>query len=196
MGQMNRRYFESLMADHDLSLRGLAQKMGMGHSQLSLTFSGARRLTLDEASQLSQLFGQPLHKIVENAGVTVRPVTGRRVPVLGAVNGDGTVTMNPADVIERAEAPDDLPGDAVAVQARTSNTPLDWLDGAVFFLREPNGIAPDVLGRFALCQIKSGPAVVAGVRRGYQDGTYRLVGTFSRDNAELTAATPILLTRN
>lgn len=49
MSSVNRRYFESLMADRRMSLRALAQKMVMGHSQLSLTFSGTRRPQLDEA---------------------------------------------------------------------------------------------------------------------------------------------------
>lgn len=78
------------MADKKMSLRSLAAKMGMSHSQLSLTFSGSRRMTLDEAAQLSQIFSVPLHTIVENAGVTVKGVGARRVNVIGAVNGDGT----------------------------------------------------------------------------------------------------------
>lgn len=53
MGEINRRYFEGLMADHRLSLRALAARMGMQHSQLSLTFSGARKLTLEEAAMLT-----------------------------------------------------------------------------------------------------------------------------------------------
>ena len=40
VSEVNRRYFESLMQDKDLSLRGLAKLMDMSHSQLSLTFSG------------------------------------------------------------------------------------------------------------------------------------------------------------
>jgi hypothetical protein len=196
MPEVNRRYFESLMADKRMSLRSLAQKMGMGHSQLSLTFSGARRAQLDEAAQLSQIFGVPLHDVVEALGVTVRPVAGVRVSVVGAVNGDGTVSMHGDTMIERTTAPDGLPGDVVAVQVRAPGTALDWCDGWVFFMREPRTVDGGSLGRFCLAKIKDGPVVMAAVRRGYQDGTHTLRGPFSADSVRLEWASPVLLTRN
>jgi len=104
MNELNRRYFDSLMAGKKLSLRALAQKMGMTHSQLSLTFNGARKLQLDEAAQLSSIFGEPLHRIVENAGVSVRPSSGRRISVAGVVRGYGTVEMHDDSVTERTVA--------------------------------------------------------------------------------------------
>lgn len=196
MSEVNRRYFESLMADKHLSLRSLAQKMGMGHSQLSLTFSGARRAQLDEAAQLSQIFGVPLNDVVEALGVTVKPLNGMRVPVVGVVNGDSTVTMHQPGVVERTTAPDNLPGNTVAVQVRAPGTALDWMDGFVFFVREPREVDPASLGRFCLAKIKDGPAVVAAVRRGYQDGTHTLRGPLSADSVRLEWASPVLLTRN
>lgn len=196
MADVNRRYFEALMADKRMSLRALAQRMGIGHSQLSLTFSGARRAQLDEAAQLSQIFGVPLHDVVEALGVTVKPLTGSRVSVIGIVNGDGTVTLHAPGVIERTTAPSELQGDIEAVQIRAPATPLDWMDGAVFFFKQPDGIDPAVQGRFAICKIKDGPHCVATVRRGYQDGTYTLRGPFNQDSVRLDWASPILLTRN
>jgi transcriptional regulator with XRE-family HTH domain len=185
MSEVNRRYFESLMADKRLSLRSLAQKMGLGHSQLSLTFNGARRAQLDEAAQLSNIFGVPLHDVVEALGVSVKPLTGTRVSVIGVVNGDGTVTMHAPGVIERTTAPDGLPGDAGAVQVRAPGTALDWMDGWVFFCREPREVDPASLGRFSLTKIQDGPAAMAAVRRGYQDGTHTLRGPFSADSVRL-----------
>ena len=44
---VDRRFFENLLADRNMSLRQLATKMDMSHSQLSLTFSGARRMQLE-----------------------------------------------------------------------------------------------------------------------------------------------------
>ena len=196
MTGLNRRYFDSLMANKKLSLRGLAQRMGMSHSQLSLTFNGARKLQLEEAAQLSNIFGEPLYKVVENAGVTVRQSSGRRVPVIGVVRGDGLVEMNEQGVIERTNAPEDLPSESVAVQCRTNATPLEWLDGWIFFCPKPDGVDPSCLGRFSLCRIKEGASVVATLRRGYQEGTFNLFGPFTRENVILESATPILATRN
>jgi transcriptional regulator with XRE-family HTH domain len=196
MTEVNRRFFESLMADKRMSLRSLAQKMGMGHSQLSLTFSGARRAQLDEAAQLSQLFGVPLHDVVEALGVAVRPVTGLRVSVIGVVNGDGTVSMHASGVVERTTAPEGLPEGIVAVQVRAPGTALDWADGWVFFMREPQGVDPGSLGRFCLVKIKEGPAAMAAVRRGYNEGTHTLRGPYSADSVRLEWAVPVLMTRN
>lgn len=196
MSEINRRYFDSLLAEKKLSLRGLATRMGMNHSQLSLTFSGARRMTLDEAANLANIFGVPLHKIVENAGVTVKLTNGRRVPVIGAVRADGTVEMYKSTTIERTTAPEDVPADSIAVQCRMAGTPLDWMDGFVMFLRKPDEIDPGSLGRVCLCRIKDGPVVLSMVRRGYRDNTFNLSGPFHQDSAVIEWASPILWTRN
>lgn len=195
MPEVNRRYFESLMEAKDLSLRGLAKRMGMSHSQLSLAFSGDRRLQLEEAAQLSSIFGEPLHRIVEAAGVMVRAVGGGCVSVIGAMRGDGTVDLYGDDVIERTSAPEGVPEDGVAIQARTGETPLDFMDGWVFFLPRPNGVDFAILGRFALCKLKDGPAVMASVRRGYRERSFNLRGTYNADSVRLEFATPVLFSR-
>jgi transcriptional regulator with XRE-family HTH domain len=184
------------MQAKDLSLRGLAKRMGMSHSQLSLVFSGDRRLQLEEAAQLSSIFGEPLYRIVEAAGVSVRPIGSHRVSVIGAMQGDGTVALHPDGVIERTTAPEGMPEDSIALQARTGGSALDWMDGWVFFCPKPDGVDSAILGRFAFCQIKDGPKVLASVRRGYQEGSYNLRGPFSADSVRLVSATPVLFSRN
>lgn len=196
MTEINRRYFEGLMADRKLSLRSLATKLGMGHSQLSLTLSGSRRLQLEEAAQLSQIFGEPLARIVENAGVPVRPSEGKRVDVIGSMVGDGTVAPTPPGTVERTTAPEGLPDDVQAVQFRTAGTPLEWLDSFVCFFRKPEGISPEAVGRLCVCKITDGPVVVANVRRGYRELTFNLTGTFNQESAPLDWASPILITRH
>lgn len=196
MTGVNRRFFDSLLADKKLSLRALAGRMGMNHSQLSLTFSGARKLQLEEAAQLSNIFGIPLHTVVENAGIAVKNPGGGRVKVIGAVRGDGTVALHEAGTVERTSAPNDVPKGSVAVQFRTASTGLDWLDGAVMFCKEPDGIDPGYLGRVCLCKLKDGPVAVAMVRRGYKENTVNLAGPFTQESAVLEWASPITWTRN
>lgn len=196
MADVDRRYFDSLLMDKGLSLRSLAQRMGMSHSQLSLTFNGHRKFQVDEVAALASIFGQPITRVIEAAGVAVRNGHAARVSVVGAVQGDGTVSLHPAGTIERTTAPPDLPENGIAVQARTAGTPLAWLDGWVFFAAKPDGVDPASLGRFALVQIKGGPAALATVTRGYQSGTHNLAGPFALPNATLEWATPITWTRN
>lgn len=194
---VNKDYFMNLMASRRLSMRALAQRMGMQHSQLSLTLSNQRKMTIEEAAKLSQIFGVPLHQIVLNTGVEVRPASGRRTSVIGFVGKEGTVTLNQPETIERADAPDDLPDDAVAVQFRTAESPLDWSDGWLAFFRKVNGdgVEPDAIGRLAFCKMRGGPSTIATVKRGYQPGTYNLTGFMQRQNVPLEYATPILVMR-
>lgn len=184
------------MQGKELSLRGLAQRMGMSHSQLSLTFSGDRKMQLDEAAKLSSIFGEPLTRIVENAGVAIRSFNHSRVSVIGAMHGDGIVAMHPEDVIERTSAPEGMPDDGVAIQCRTASSQLDWMDGWVFFCAKPEKVDQAALGRFCLCQIKDGPFVMASLRRGYQDGTVNLRGPYSADSVRLESASVVLFSRN
>lgn len=195
MSNVNKPYFLDLMQGRRLSLRGLAKKMNMQHSQLSLTLSGQRKMTLDEAAQLSQIFGVPIHEIVGNTGVVVRPVSGRRVSVMGFVGRDGIVTVNPPETIERTDAPANMPDDCVAIQCRTADTPLSWMDGFVMFSKKPDGLAPDATGRFSLVKIQNGPVVAATVKRGYREGTYNLSGPHQSENELLDWATPFVLAR-
>lgn len=178
-----------------MSLRGLAQRMGLGHSQLSLTFSGARRPQLDEVAQLAQIFGEPLSRVVEALGVSVRTPTGRRVSVIGAVTGDGTVAMHTPSTVERTSAPEDVPEGAIAVQCRTAGTPLEWADGMVMFSKALSSFDPSAIGRLALCRLKAGPVVLATIRRGYAEGSHNLVGFHTRENAQVEQATPVMLIR-
>lgn len=208
MGSIDRRFFDSLMANKRLSLRALAAKMGLGHSQLSLTFSGARRAQLDECAQLAKILDVPLHDVIEALGVEVKNER-RRVPVVGAVHGDGTVELygslqgsgivgtDKSIIIERTTAPDaDLPDDTAAIQFRTAGTLLEYFDGAVSFFRRPDGIAKDAFGRLCMVQIKDGPAAVGTIRRGYREGTWNIAGPHQRENAVIEWAAPLLLTRH
>ena len=192
---VDRRFFETLMASKKLSLRALASRMDMKHSQLSLMFSGQRRMQLDEATKLAEIFGVPLHKIAEAAGVADARSNGRRVSVIGAMQGDGTVDIYGGDVIERTTAPDGLPDGAVAVQAHTEGSPAAWMDGWVFFGSKSTEVEPDAIGRLCFAKIEDGPAVLATVRRGYRTGTFNLTGPYVAESVRLECASPVILTR-
>lgn len=133
MGSVDRRFFETIMASNKLSLRSLASRMELSHSQLSLTFSGQRRMQLDEATKLAEIFGVPLHRIAEAAGVADARSNGKRVDVLGALTGNGSIELYGEGILERTIAPDGLPDNVVAVQAHTADSPSSWMDGWVFF---------------------------------------------------------------
>ena len=188
----DKRFFKALMAQQKISLRTVASMMGLGHSQLSLTFSDKRRMQLDEAAQLAQIFGVPLARVAEAAGIPI----GRdaRVSVLGCMRGDGTVEMFAKP--ERSPAPDGLPEDVIAIQARTADSANAWLDGWNFYCQPPTDVAGDALGRFCYVQVVDGPVVMATVRRGYHPGTFNLSGPYAAESVCLEWATPVLMARS
>lgn len=196
MADVNKRYFEALMTNKDISLRGLAKQLGMSHSQLSLTFSGDRRMQLTEASQLATFFNKPLHEIIQNAGIAINTSTVHHVSVIGSLRGDGTVEKTARGTAERTSAPEGVPKEGAAIQARTAGTSLDFMDGWVFFVGMLGDVDPAIVGRFSLVQIQNGPLVLATVRRGYIENTHNLSGPFTRENVVIEAGTPVLFTRN
>ena len=187
----DRRYFDNLLQSHDISLRTLAKRMGMSHSQLSLAFSGARKLQIEEAVQIASIFGEPLSRIIEALGIQTTAMS--RVTVSSILRGDGTIEPNPEP--ERTYAPEGMPDGSYAIQARTAGTALDYLDGALFFARKSDRVDPESIGRVSILHIADGPAVVATPRRGYRSSTFNLSGFFTRDNAALVSASPVLWIR-
>lgn len=192
---VNKRYFDALMQDKGLSLRSLAKLMELRHSQLSLTFSGTRRMQMQEAVKLADIFNVPLSQVVQNAGIHGVTNAGRSLPITGLLRGDGTVDIHGKDVSETAIAPDGLPTRCSAIQARTADTPLAWMDGWVMFYEPRKTLDADIIGRFCFARIRNGPAVMATIRRGYQDGAYALSGPCTSENAILEWASPIIIAR-
>lgn len=187
----DKRFFKALMAQQKLSLRTVATMMGLGHSQLSLTFSDKRRMQLDEAAQLAKIFGVPLARIAEAAGISM--VRDSRIPMVGCLRGDGTVEL--LDKPERTQAPDGLPDGVIAIQARTADSANAWLDGWNFYCLQPTDVAGDAEGRFCYVKIVGGPSVLATVRRGYHLATFNLSGPYAAESVALEWASPVLLAR-
>jgi transcriptional regulator with XRE-family HTH domain len=187
----DKRFFRALMAQQKLSMRTVASMMGLGHSQLSLTFSDKRRMQLDEAAQLAKIFGVPLARIAEAAGIAM--VRDARIPMIGCMRGDGTVEL--LDKPERTPSPDGLPEGVIAIQARTADSPNAWLDGWSFYCLKPVDVAADAVGRFCYVKIVDGPVALATVRRGYHLGTFNLSGPHAAESVTLEWAAPVLMAR-
>ena len=193
---VDRRYFEGLMADRKLSLRGLARRMSLGHSQLSLTFSGTRRMKLEEASALASIFSVPMSDVIRAAGIELPPTGEMRVPVVGGMRSDGTIEPTPEGAAERATAPCQMPEDTAAVQIRTAGGAFGWADGWLLFFRKTGHVEPGCLGRLCVAQVAGGPMIVATLARGYRDSSFNASGFYQGESLRLEWAAPVVLTRN
>ncbi|NTE96731.1 helix-turn-helix domain-containing protein [Agrobacterium tumefaciens] len=192
---VNKSFFEDLLRDRKLSLRQLSKRLDVLPSQVSQTFNGKRRMQITEAVKIAQILGAPLNEVMIAAGIEEARMNARRCNVVGCMTGTGEVAVKEPDAVIRTLLPDGLPPDAVAIQARTDETGLSWMDGWLFFVCGENK-PEDSVGRFCRVQISGGPQVMATVRRGYESGTYNLSGPTSMSSKRLDWASPVLLTRN
>lgn len=191
---MDKQYFDGLLRDRTISLRGLARRLDILPSQLSLTFSGKRRMQLDEAVRIGQILGVPLADVAVHAGITAARSDVQRVRITGILRGDGTIAEQTA--IERTPTSFVLPAGAEAIHARTANSPLAWMDGWVLFTDERQPVRSDAMGRLCRVQIHNGPEVLATLRRGYKANTYSLSGPYDADSQRLDWAAAVLITRH
>lgn len=194
MSEIDREYFESQLKARRISMRSLATQLGIAHSQLSLTFSGKRRMQLDEAVRIAEIIGVPLHLVAERAGCGE---SRRGIDIIGFLGGNGEIEpFSPTAKQIQVKSSDELPADVIAFQARTAGTPLAWLDGTNFFAMWADQVEPEARGRLCFAKIHQGPMVMAQLSRGYEEDTYNLTGPYEAESVKLEYAAPILLSRH
>src|SRR5690606_20258949 len=85
---VNKRYFQQLLQDRDLSQRGLAKLMHLDQSSLVRAFQGKRKFKTQETAQLARILNVPLEEVLRNLDVEVpmmRLAKGGTVAVTGQV---------------------------------------------------------------------------------------------------------------
>lgn len=186
-------WFVSRIAARKLSQRGLAKLMGLDPAALSLALRGKRKLTLEEAAQLSVLLDVSTTEVLERAGIQTHGEN--KVKVIGYLKPDNSVQLAGTGLHEMVEAPPNVPANCVAIQARTAGSSAESIDGWLYFVSADHGNPALSLGHFALLAIKGNGMKLAHVRKGYKRGTYNLLSKNSDEvlqNAELAWASPVL----
>jgi hypothetical protein len=188
---INTQWFTDRLAERRLSQRQLAKLMGVDSAAVSLMLRGKRRMTLEEAAQLAVLLQSSTQEVLEAAGVPMNAV--RQVPVIGFKQADGTVVLTPEGTHDMVDAPPGLPGDAVAIQARTAGTDRQVVDGWLYYLSERQHNPDKAVDTYAMVAIKNNGLLMRHVKRGYKRGTYNLSDEFGRtqQNVELAWVSPV-----
>lgn len=189
-------FFASALATARLSRRKLARLVGVDPSAISLSLRGKRELRMHEAAAIAQHLGVPVTRVLEAAGISV-PHSEHGVPLIGTMDGNGEVQLLLEDAeAERVDGPGNLPAGSVAVMLKAAHRgPWDMLDGWLYYFLRPSGIAPDIIGTFAVVRVAaSGLTALRFVRRGYRPGTYNLDGLAvgGMENVHLDWAAPVL----
>lgn len=192
MTSVDQTWFTERLEHRQLSQRRLAKLMGLDPAAVSLMFRGKRKIALEEASQLAVLLDVPVTEVLERAGLHVHGE--RRIKMVGTLNASGEVSMSGEGAHDLVEAPPGVPSDCVAIQARTTGTDQEALDGWIYFVSNAHGSPGQTIGHLAMVAIKGNGVRFATVKRGYTRGTYNLINYRQEvtPNVELAWASPIL----
>lgn len=189
---MNTEWFRQLMAARKLSQRGLAKLLSLDPAAVSLMMRGQRRMTNQEAHQISVILGVPITEVLRQAGIEVVDDV-RVVQLVGFVDGNQLVTLFPPRTHDRVVGPADCPEGTYALQRRDSTSPKD---GWLCFV-SPTQDEPQIhLGDFCCVALENGEHVMAFVQRGYRTGTFNLLhsmtGAAMRTDAKVVWASKVL----
>ncbi len=188
---MNTEWFRQLLATRKLSQRGLAKLLELDPAAVSLMLRGQRKMTNEEAHQVSMILGVPITEVLRQAGIEVTDDV-RRVKVTGYVDKESEVTLFPKRTHDRVVGPADCPDGTYALQIRYPNSPKD---GWMYFVSPSEDDPRAHLGQLCCVAVSSGEHLVGFVNRGYRSGTCNLVrgnGAALRTDADLTWASRIL----
>jgi len=158
------------MKARKLSGRDVAKIMGVNASALSLMLRGHRKITNEEALQLSSLLNAPVSEVLRQAGVKVLDDVVQ-IRITGYIDQAMTVTFFPANTYDTVLGPADCPTNSYALQLRVNNNPVD---GWIYFVEPNQASVADKIGQLCVIATATGEALVGIIYRGYRSGTYNV----------------------
>ncbi|MGZ2448272.1 transcriptional regulator with XRE-family HTH domain [Rhizobium ruizarguesonis] len=202
MAEIDSAWFQNQLKDNGKSLRGLARHLEIDPSAVSRTFSGQRRMTMEEATQIALFLGLPVTEVMKHAGISM-DAEGAATRILLAAFIDETGTMQrlteprplPATVIEKAQLAigSGYRKQVIAAQIRASSGPLSIWDDAVLLFNHTDVVEPAAIGSLSICRVRGGKQILAKVDRARKTGEASVVSPAGKiEDAILETATPII----
>lgn len=192
MSKVNQEWFRERLRVIKMSQRTLAKKVGLDPASMSNTFSGKRRMTMEEAREIASHLMLPVTEVMRQAGIDVLDDV-RRIPVAGYIGAKGQVTLLPNGTHDTVIAPADTPTGSFALQMRRVNA---IEDGWLYFVSGTQRSALECVDRLSLVALDDGRLLKGVVRRGYKKDTYNLVviseGEQVLENCKIAWGAPIV----
>ena len=188
---MNTEWFRQLLAAKKLSQRKLAKLLELDPAAVSLMLRGQRKMTNEEAHQISVILGVAITEVLRQAGIEVTDDV-RRVKVTGWVDKASAVTLFPKRTHDKVVGPADCPEGTYALQVRNANSPKD---GWMLFVSPAEEDPRAHLGQLCCVALTTGEHLIAFVNRGYRTGTFNLVrgnGEMIRTDADVAWSSRVL----
>jgi len=202
MAEIDGEWFHDRLKDTGKSLRALARHLEKDPSAVSRTFSGNRRMTMEEATQIAVFLGVPVSEVMKHAGIA-RDVDGipTRILLAAIINEDGVLQMLPEprplpqSVIEKAQLAigNQYNKQVIAAQVRAASGALSIWDDAVLLFSHTDMVDPAAIGSLSICRLRDGKQILAKVDRARKTGEASVVSPAGKiEDAILSTATPII----
>ncbi|GEM_PF-1011653 len=202
MAAIDGDWFHARLKDTGKSLRALARHMDSDPSAVSRTFSGHRRMRMDEATQIAGFLGVSLADVMKHAGITAEADGPQaRIVLAATINESGVIEMLPepkplpASVVEKAQLAvgGHYNRQVVAAQIRASSGALAIWDDAVLLFSQTDMVDASAIGALSICRLRDGRQVLAKVERARKTGEANLVSPAGKsEEVALLAASPII----
>ena len=144
-------WFREKLTELSMSQRQLARELGLDPAAVSYMINGKRRVSIEEAKRISDVFGIPTTEVMRQVGVEVDD-DGVYVPI-GAYTTDGCQvhTLDHGGMPNKVLAPPDVGKRSFVIQDRSAGSPRDgWL-----MFTSSEAMPPDLaLNRLALISIQ------------------------------------------
>lgn len=165
---VNTEWFRTILAEREMSMRGLAKKMELDPASVSLMLRGMRRMTTAEANKIATILGVQVTEVLRQAGVPVSQ-DAHNVPLVGTIDAHGKVKALKST--DRQMAPHDVPTDGMALQVRC---PSSAADGWIVFCSSAKSPPDTSLERLCVARLANGVSVFGTLRKGYEKNTYNI----------------------
>lgn len=208
MAEIDGDWFHNQLDDRGQSLRALARHLGKDASAVSRTFSGKRRMTMEEAAEIAAFLGVPVTEVMHHAGITGRAGTledrerlGPKILLSATIGEDGEVRSLaepqplPQAVLDKAQLSIGAGRNRaiIAAQVRASSGPLSIWDDAVLLFAPADSIEPGAIGALSICGLTSGKQILAKLDRARKTGEARVVSPAGKiEEVVLVTAAPVL----
>jgi transcriptional regulator with XRE-family HTH domain len=202
MAEIDGEWFHDRLKDTGKSLRALARHLEKDPSAVSRTFSGSRRMTMEEATQIAVFLGVPVSEVMKHAGIA-RDADGipTRILLAAIIDENGVMQMLPEprplpqSVIEKAQLAigNQYNKQIIAAQVRASSGALSIWDDAVLLFSHTDMVDPAAIGSLSICRLRDGKQILAKVDRARKTGEASVVSPAGKiEDAILSTATPII----
>lgn len=203
MAEIDGAWFHHQLDGRGQSLRALARHLGKDASAVSRTFSGRRRMTMEEAVAIAAFLGVAVAEVMHHAGIIGESGgPGANILLSATIDEDGEMRMLaepqalPQTVLDKAMSAIGASRDqqVIAAQVRASSGALAIWDDAVLFFAPGDGIEPGAIGALSICGLNGGRQILARLDRARKTGEAMVVSPSGRvEEAMLVTAAPVIV---